>query len=150
MRTKNHMRIQDPTRTEGSVSTQNLMEDPGPQGGLGLQYDQRPYVDPGSQQNRRPYKDSEPSEDPGPYEAPERYEHPGPYEEDHIDSKFFNDPGKTQEVVNQVKFLDFLSYFTVSTSCLLFSVNYNRRQIYLSLLNADKLNILCKTKNMSE
>ena len=33
---------------------------------------------------------------------------PGPYE----DSKFFDNPGKTQEFINYIKFLEFLSHVT--------------------------------------
>ena len=55
-------------------------------------------------------RDPEPIEDPEPYRDPELYddsvlyEDQGPYE----DSEFFNDPGKTQEFINSLKFLDFL------------------------------------------
>ena len=37
------------------------------------------------------------TQDPGPYEEPGNYE----------DSEFFDDPEKTQELINELKFLDF-------------------------------------------
>ena len=53
-------------------------------------------------------------EHPGPYVNPGLYEDPGPYGDPgpQENSKFFDDSGKTQEFINQVKFLDFLSHFT--------------------------------------
>ena len=39
----------------------------------------------------------------GLYEDPGSYDDPGPYQ----DLEFFDDPGKTQEIINKLKFLDF-------------------------------------------
>ena len=51
----------------------------------------------GPQEALEPYKDPGPQKDSGPYEDPRPYE----------DLEFFDDPGKTQELINQPKFLDF-------------------------------------------
>ena len=63
-----------------------------------------------SQKNGIPEKqDAGPWEDPGPYEEPGNYEEPGPYVNpgSYEDSEFFDDPEKTQELINELKFLDF-------------------------------------------
>ena len=53
-------------------------------------------------------RDPGPWEDPGPSDDSGPYKDPGPHE----DSKLFDDPGKIQEFINSVKFLEFLSHFT--------------------------------------
>ena len=49
------------------------------------------------------------TQDPRPYEEPGNYEEPGPYDNpgSYEDSEFFDDPEKTQELINELKFLDF-------------------------------------------
>ena len=54
-------------------------------------------------QDPGPYDDPAPFEDTGPQEDPGHQEDTEPYE----DIEFFDDPGKTQELINQLKFLDF-------------------------------------------
>ena len=61
-----------------------------------------PYKDPGTYKSFGPYEDSGLSEDPGTNQDPGSFK----------DSKFFDDSGETQEFINQVNFLDFLSHFT--------------------------------------
>ena len=92
-----------------------------------------PYEDPGRWKDPGPQEDSGPYEDPGPQEAPGLMEDSGPQEDPELDKdqdsirtqdpkrtqelvstqgpmrtyKFFDDPRKTQKLINYPKFFDF-------------------------------------------
>ena len=92
-----------------------------------------PYEDPGRWEDPGPQEDSGPYEDPGPQEAPGLLEDSGPQQDPELDKdqdsirtqdpkrtqdlvstqgpmrtyKFFDDPRKTQKLINYPKFFDF-------------------------------------------
>ena len=85
-RTLRRSRTQDPMRSQDPIRTQNPMRT----------QDSMRTQDTMKTKDLRRIQDQGPQEDPGPQEH----------------SKFFDDPAKTQEFINQVKFLEFLSHFT--------------------------------------